>query len=799
VVTTVRTGEVGEGHPLRRWLADVRRLPGVTELGVGRLDRVATAAQLAGLLGRPPHQSLVDEVFASTHGNAYLTTLLARGLPPDATALPAGLPTELRDAATRAWHELPGPARELTRLIAVAGHPQRADQLREVAGGADDLVPVLRAAVDGAVLQVTADGTYWFVHPLLAEVLEAGLLPEERQRLHAAFAAVLEPGDADLADLPVEQAVDLADHHHRAGHRQDAYRWALRGAAAAERAGGASETLRLLRRALALRDEVPDPGVSRLELLQRIKDAAERSGEQKEELSALEDLLALVDQDAQPLRVAGLLVRRMELRLSTGQEFASLTDTREAVRLSAGHPDSAEHAWAMGELARAELWHAVPTGAATAAAAVRLARASGSPKALSYALTASVMAGCMVGDGGGLAEAEEAQAAAARARDFWGYVHAAMWAGNSMDAAGSLALSEQRRRSREELVALGGPHAYISLIAADEASGLFIRGDWRGCANRLRVALGSMPGPMADVRARLVASRLAVRQGRISEAEAHLARADELFAEGSGFLAFNFDTVRAELAIATGDTERALATALAGVEGEGAVPMTVEWLIPLAARAVAEELQALADRGGDPARSLARLRDLRRRHPTVVSDDTSGLIYKAQVRALQAVYDAEVLRALADQGAAAAWTLAAEACVEAEIRWEEAYCWWRAAEATTQDRTARQAALRRAYALAVELEAAPLLADIESLARTARVSLAAVEQARPAESMPGLTRREREILAHVVAGRTYHEIAGALYVSEKTVSVHISNMLRKTGTSSRVELAQLARRLGGDR
>ena len=36
-----------------------------------------------------------------------------------------------------------------------------------------------------------------------------------------------------------------------------------------------------------------------------------------------------------------------------------------------------------------------------------------------------------------------------------------------------------------------------------------------------------------------------------------------------------------------------------------------------------------------------------------------------------------------------------------------------------------------------------------------------------------------------------------LYLNEKTVSVHISNMLRKTGTSNRVELAQLARRLSG--
>jgi DNA-binding CsgD family transcriptional regulator len=55
---------------------------------------------------------------------------------------------------------------------------------------------------------------------------------------------------------------------------------------------------------------------------------------------------------------------------------------------------------------------------------------------------------------------------------------------------------------------------------------------------------------------------------------------------------------------------------------------------------------------------------------------------------------------------------------------------------------------------------------------------------------------EREILAHLIAGRTYAEIAMALVLSEKTVSVHVSNMLRKTGTANRVELAQLAHRLG---
>jgi len=60
--------------------------------------------------------------------------------------------------------------------------------------------------------------------------------------------------------------------------------------------------------------------------------------------------------------------------------------------------------------------------------------------------------------------------------------------------------------------------------------------------------------------------------------------------------------------------------------------------------------------------------------------------------------------------------------------------------------------------------------------------------------LPGLTPRESEVLAHIVAGRTYREIARDLFVSEKTVSTHVSNMLRRFGLTSRVELSQLASR-----
>ena len=66
VVATIRSVEVGDRHPLQRWLADIRRLPSVEQLHLEPLDRVATGEQIAGLLGASPHQSLVEDVYTHT-------------------------------------------------------------------------------------------------------------------------------------------------------------------------------------------------------------------------------------------------------------------------------------------------------------------------------------------------------------------------------------------------------------------------------------------------------------------------------------------------------------------------------------------------------------------------------------------------------------------------------------------------------------------------------------------------------------------------------------------------------------
>ena len=69
----------------------------------------------------------------------------------------------------------------------------------------------------------------------------------------------------------------------------------------------------------------------------------------------------------------------------------------------------------------------------------------------------------------------------------------------------------------------------------------------------------------------------------------------------------------------------------------------------------------------------------------------------------------------------------------------------------------------------------------------------------PSASAPGrptLTPRESEILALVAEGRTNGEIGRQLFISTKTVSVHVSNILGKLGAASRTEAAAIARRDG---
>ncbi|HYN68563.1 MAG TPA: AAA family ATPase [Ornithinibacter sp.] len=808
VLMTLRRGEVGPGHPVHRWLADVRRMPSLTELGLGAFDRGGTREQLHALLGASPHESLVTDVHARTGGNAYLNRLLVEGLPSEARHLDPGMPEDLRGAVLRSWHRLAVEARELVLAVAIGGEVAGGaalDRAVDLAGTAPvDAPRLLREAVDADILDASPDG-YWFHHPLQAEALDSLLTGEERRRLHAAFARLCEDDLGTTADAPtpgnLAATAAVAEHHLRAGHHLEAYRWTLRAADLADRLGDEQARLSLLGRLVELRDRVDGVEESRVLLLSRLRETAAALGEHETEHGAAQSLLAEVDEADDPLLVAELLVRQEHLRFSTGRGFIRLEPVRRAATLSAPWPDSWQHGYALAEVAHASLWADDPGAQVAVAAAVARADATGHPRSTAYAYAAAGMGAEFAGCPGGGALAARGVAAAAEARDWWGFVHAALWEANGTATTLSAQWSLITQGRRHQLAELGGPHPYLAWMSSTEAMSLLHVGNWRECADRLRVALGADPGVGADVAARLVAAHLATLQGRQREAEDHLARADELFTETSGFLPFEFDAVRALVRLGAGDPGGAYQAALAGVSSPGAPPTLCEWLCPLAARALADFAASARESGGSDDLVSAQLTDLVARFPHAIADKgVARPEYLAIREALDALYAAEVARGRRDADETTRWRVAA-GLLDGVLPWDAAYATARAGESVLVrgggSREEAAALLRHAYSLALELEAEPVLREVVALARTARIPLddVAAPSAAPGgdRRLPGLTAREREVLDHVIAGRTYGEIARDLYVSEKTVSSHVSNLLRKTGAANRVELAQLAR------
>jgi DNA-binding NarL/FixJ family response regulator len=116
------------------------------------------------------------------------------------------------------------------------------------------------------------------------------------------------------------------------------------------------------------------------------------------------------------------------------------------------------------------------------------------------------------------------------------------------------------------------------------------------------------------------------------------------------------------------------------------------------------------------------------------------------------------------------------------------------------------AVLRAAHRGAAHVGAAPLLSRITDLAARARIHVG--EPTEPATGKAGgatearvgdrlgLTRRETEVLHLIGRGLSNTQIAKTLYISPKTASVHVSNILRKLAVTSRVQAAAIAHRTG---
>jgi DNA-binding NarL/FixJ family response regulator len=187
---------------------------------------------------------------------------------------------------------------------------------------------------------------------------------------------------------------------------------------------------------------------------------------------------------------------------------------------------------------------------------------------------------------------------------------------------------------------------------------------------------------------------------------------------------------------------------------------------------------------------------LERAHAAVEQAPQAGLAHDVNLRGWRAKAEAEWTR-LQGHSNPKAWQAAVHAFSFGHV-YAVARCQWRLAEALlgAGDREQAVVAARSAHQTARRLGAEPLQAALELLARRGHLDLGAGV---PAErGLAGLTPREVEVLGLLVEGRSNRQIAEQLFISGKTASVHVTNILAKLGVHSRLEAAATARHMGLD-
>jgi DNA-binding CsgD family transcriptional regulator/tetratricopeptide (TPR) repeat protein len=806
LVATYRADEVDRGGALRRLLAELGRHARVSQLELSGLDRVEIANLLSNIVGGPPDWTLVDAVLTRSGGNPFFAEELA------AARHAKSLPTVLRNVVMMRIERLSQNATHVVGLAAAAGasiHYRLLSAATRV--GVDDLDAAVLEAIENKVLVSDEDeSSYRFRHALLREAAYGALLPGERARLHRALALALTEHPELGATGPGHAAMELADHWTQAADWPEALRASLTAANAAAAVIAMPEAYAYFERALAAGDLIPADspawdGIDRIDLDMETADAGYMSGETTRAVELVRRALAALDEHSDPRRAAICYTMLGRNAWAIGDSQLALDSLHHAAALLPADTPSLELAGILAEEARSlMLMSHFDRAEATARKAIAIARAVGARMEEGHALNTL---GCILADRGdidqGLALVRESLAIAEELgnpdqlyRAYNNLAHVLGTAGRLEEAA-ALVFEGDSKDDKFIGIRLGaaGQNSADSLIRLgrlEEAEDLLLR-ITRGSGN-------CVFGPFA------VRAMMAIRRGLLDDAAELLVTANEMSggldtANVQGWL----HMLHAEINLERGDPEaalehvdRALTTAV-GVEDD----VLIVEMHNLGLRAVADNL--------DLARARQRRIDLDKvqRLATGMLGEVDSLVAARAARgfaqtplvtAFVASCHAEASR-LSDpdpdlwRDAAALWDLTQEV-------YPAAYCRWREAEVLLNARLDRKRAVESAQAAwrcAVSMGAPLFRERIERLAERARVTLATPEAVAThprhavAEDL-GLTPREVEVLAQLAKGRTDRQIAEELFISKKTASVHVSNLLRKLDAANRIEAAEIGQR-----
>ena len=793
IVLTCRTDGLPRGHPLRPYLAELGRDPRVTRITLAPFSRAELADHVALLSTTTLSAAALDRLYERSEGNAFYTEelLAAAG---DAGSGP--LPASLRETLLVRLERLPEPARQVVRVAAVAG--RRVDEkLLARAAGLDEraLGEALRAAVAEEVLVPSEGGeAFAFRHALLREAAYAEVLPGERARLHAALARDLEahPG---LAGPGPAGAAELAHHWQAAGQREAALAAFVRAGQEAERVYAFPEALRHYQRALELATDGSGE-IDRVRVTEAAAGVANATGEHALAIALGTRAIELVDD---PLRAGVLHARLARFLHEAGRGEEARGRSARAVELIPREP-TRERALVLEAHARMLLLAGrVDAARPVVEEAIAIARGLGARDVEAAALSTRVIT--QHGSAGAAAEAgREALLAARAAGDPETLLRAHVNAAEALDQAGDVqAANDLAQAGVEEARRLGVERGLGTSLRGYVAHRLVKLGRLDEAAAVVEDALRSSPSGVAAASLHQTAAVIAARRGDAEAAAAAVARSKPHAAEaGAGMWNVRGAVALAELALWARDAGRACTIvdeAFAAMAGDeyvlysgplyslGAWAQVDRALRARALRDPGEETDAVAA----AERLVARLEGQLGAEPP-----PEPAAHRAQVRA--------ELGRLEPAPPSALWAAAGERWERLRYPFPRALCGWREAEALLTgggDQAAAAERLRPARRAAAAMGAQPLVALIDGLARRARVPLEHADAPEPsAGERAGLTSRELDVLELMAQGRTNRQIGGELFISEKTVSVHVSRILAKLGAANRAQAAAVAQQLG---
>jgi DNA-binding CsgD family transcriptional regulator/tetratricopeptide (TPR) repeat protein len=817
LAATFRSDELHRRHRLFPVLGELARVPNVSRYDLAPFGRREVAEQLAGLLGGEPDAHTVDDILERSGGNAFYVEELAA-----AHVAGEGLPQALHDTIASRLERLPEQARRTLAAVAVAGQRVSEGLVDILSEGADRRRgDRLRPLTQQHVLVPHEDGGWTFRHSLVREVVLGDLLPGELRGLHARVARALE-ARPDLAATGAERVqAELAYHWHEARDFDRAVAASVAAAEHAEQLGAFTEALEHYERALTARDgggladpargavtagEL-DPGEttpgktapSEVELLQAASKMAYLAGRFRRAATHLSAVLDRVG-TALDAESEAVLLRWLAVALTrSGKLGDGLATAERAQALLADRPDSTVKAGVAGTYASILLLAPGDPRAALPPARAALAAATEAEDRMLECRVTAILGQALARSG----ETEEGVVLLRRAIDL----------------------------SRE----IGSPHATISaylnlaqVLYADDLA----RGRDRSTELTERVMTWLDTG---DERWPLIPLLLwwpiqnFLRHGQWGRAENAIARMGRHHLEGLNQLSLY--VLRGTLAWMQGRFDEARLDVRAA-RRVGLGPRRHHYFFPLEAelaaeegrlddvRIVVEEHRRFNVHEAEEAARLATLRALVRAEVDA-SSATSGATRDAhRARAEATVAEmAEILHRfppgrdvslqleLPETYLALAHAELSRAGFPAPDLWRTVldtaahaywrlYARWRLAEALVAvgDEGEATDVLGVLLAETRERGAGHLRRMGEQLARSSRLLLPGMTATDPRDL--GLTRREGEVLVLVAAGLSNREIGAALHVTEKTASVHLSNIYTKLEVHDRHAAVARARELG---